>query len=201
MQQPQFRDTDRSRECAAAFTNDGLVRRARNPSWKILLKDLPTMLAGRDGTEIIGPFDAATVIDMVENGSIDKDSSFISFCPDPAFISLSGSHSPQAAGKELELHKLARSQARVAPLVLPAHEPAENTEGPLPLTEGRTESDDCNAYHVIVQIIDVTTDTSCALLQQVDWSTLFLATCSWGTSFSNGSTLAPRPRRYPRGAD
>ena len=84
---------------------------------------------------------------MVENGIIDKDSSLISFCCD-------GFHETFwelfTSDKELELHKSARNQARVAPLVLPAHEPEENTEG-------RTASDDCNAYHMIVQVIDSTT--------------------------------------------
>ena len=53
-----------------------------HPSWRIFLQDSPTMLAGRNGTKIISPFGAATVVDMVENGIIDKDSSLISFCCD-----------------------------------------------------------------------------------------------------------------------
>ena len=147
MQQPQFVTPTTATSGGREYT-----------SWKILQQDLPTMLAGRDGTKIIGPFDAATVIDMVENGSIDKDSSFISYCP-PNFSR--PFWEPFTAGKELELHKEARSHVRVAPLVLPANEPGESIKG-------RTESDDCNAYHEIVQIIDVKTDTGCALLQQID---------------------------------
>ena len=77
------------------------------------------MLAGRNGTKIISPFGAATVVDMVENGIIDKDSSLISFCCD-------GFHEtfwePFTSDKGLKLHKSARNQARVVPLVLPAHE-------------------------------------------------------------------------------
>jgi hypothetical protein len=152
MQQPQFVTP------TASATTASSGRQPEHPSWKILLQDLPTMLEGRNGTKTIGPFGAATVIDMIENGTIDKDSSLISFCCD-------GLHEtfwePFTPGKELELHKSARNQAHVAPLVLPAHEPEENTEG-------RTSNDDCNAYHVLVQAIDITKDTGTALLQQID---------------------------------
>ena len=127
-------------------------------SWKILQQDHNTMLTGRDGTKIIGPFDAATVIDMVENGSIDKDSSLISYCP-PGFAM--PFWEPFTSDKELELHKAARNQARVAPMILPAQEPEEDTEG-------RTEADDHNAYHMLIQIIDNKCETGSALLQQAD---------------------------------
>ena len=51
------------------------------------------MLTGRDGTKIIGPFDAATVIDMLDSGDIDKDSSLISYSPDGLLAS--GRRSPR----------------------------------------------------------------------------------------------------------
>ena len=112
------------------------------------------MSGGRDGTKIMGPFDAATVIDMLESGAIDKDSSFISNYPDDFWEVFT-------PDKELALHKAVRSQARVAPMVLPAPEPEEDTES-------RTETDDRNAYHVLLQIIDNKCDTGRALLQQAD---------------------------------
>ena len=110
------------------------------------------MLTGRDGTKIIGPFDAATVIDMVENGSIDKDSSLISYryCPIGFAVPF---WEPFTSDKELELHKAARNEARVAPMILPAQEPEEDTEG-------RTEADDHNAYHLLIQIIDNPCETA-----------------------------------------
>ena len=112
------------------------------------------MSGGRDGTKIMGPFDAATVIDMLESGAIDKDSSLISNYPDDFWEVFT-------PDKELALHKAVRSQARVSPLVLPAPEPEEDTES-------RTETDDRNAYHVLLQIIDNKCDTGRALLQQAD---------------------------------
>ena len=78
------------------------------------------MLTGRDGTKIIGPFDAATVIDMLDSGDIDKDSSLISYSPDGFWEAIT-------PDKELEIYKSARGQARVAPLTLPAQEPEEDT--------------------------------------------------------------------------
>ena len=126
-----------------------------HPTFKILVQDATVMMSGgRDGTKIIGPFDAATVIDMLESGAIDKDSSLISNYPDDFWEVFT-------PDKELALHKAVRSQARVAPLVLPATEPEEDTES-------RTEADDRNAYHVLLQIIDNKCDTGRALLQQAD---------------------------------
>lgn len=112
------------------------------------------MLTGRDGTKIIGPFDAATVIDMLDNGDIDKDSSLISYSPDGFWEAIT-------PDKELEIYKSARGQARVAPLTLPAQEPEEDTVG-------RTEADDRDAYHLLMQIINNKVDTGRALLQQAD---------------------------------
>jgi hypothetical protein len=123
-------------------------------TFKILLQDHNTMLTGRDGTKIIGPFDAATVIDMLDNGDIDKDSSLISYSPDGFWEAIT-------PDKELEIYKSARGQARVAPLTLPAQEPEEDTVG-------RTEADDRDAYHLLMQIINNKVDTGRALLQQAD---------------------------------
>ena len=126
-----------------------------HPTFKILVQDATIMMSGgRDGTKIIGPFDAATVIDMLESGAIDKDSSLISNYPDDFWEVFT-------PDKELALHKAVRSQARVAPLILPAKEPEEDTES-------RTEADNRNAYHVLLQIIDNKCDTGRALLQQAD---------------------------------
>ena len=60
-----------------------------------------------------------TVIDMLENGTIDKDSSLISNYPDDFWEVFT-------PDKELALHKAVRSQARVAPLILPAPVPEES---------------------------------------------------------------------------
>ena len=49
--------------------------------WKILTQDGETMRMGRDGTQVIGPIDSGTLIDKIENGEIDTDSSLIAFCP------------------------------------------------------------------------------------------------------------------------
>ena len=123
-------------------------------TYKILLQDGNTMLKGRDGTKIIGPFDAATVIDMLNSGDIDKDSSLISYNPDGFWEAIT-------QDKELEIYKSARGQARVAPLILPAQDPEEDTVG-------RTEADDNKAYHLLMQIINNKVDTGRALLQQAD---------------------------------
>ena len=49
--------------------------------WKIILQDGDTMRTGHDGTQIIGPMDSNTVIEKIENGEIDTDSSLIALCP------------------------------------------------------------------------------------------------------------------------
>ena len=67
-------------------------------TYKILLQDGNTTLKGRDGTKIIGPFDAATVIDMLDSGDIDKDSSLISYNPDGFWEAIT-------QDKELEIYK------------------------------------------------------------------------------------------------
>ena len=112
------------------------------------------MSGSRDGTKIVGPLDAATVIDMLESGAIDKESSLISNYPD-------GFWEEFTPDKELTLHKAVRSQARVEPLFLPAPEPQEDIKG-------RTEADDRNAYHLLMQIINNKCETGRALLQQAD---------------------------------
>ena len=127
------------------------------------------MSGGRDGTKIIGPLDAATVIDMLESGAIDKDSSLISNYPD-------GFWEEFTADKELALHKTIRGQARVAPLIL-SRAPEQQED-----TEGRTEADDHNAYHLLLQIINNKCETGRALLQQAD---NILGTIQSGHKFFN----------------
>ena len=84
--------------------------------WFILTQDVQALLSGRDGTEVIGPLDSTTVIDKIEGGEIDTDSSMISFSPlgfDTPFWE------PISLDKVIELYKIARNEARVTLLNSP----------------------------------------------------------------------------------
>ena len=74
------------------------------------------MLSGRDGTKMIGPLDSTTVIDKIEGGEIDTDSSMISFSPLGFDTSL---WEPISLDKVIELYKIARNEARVTLLNSP----------------------------------------------------------------------------------
>ena len=136
------------------------------------------MSGGRDGTKIIGPFDAATVIDMLESGAIDKDSSLISNYPDDFWEVFT-------PDKELALHKAVRSQARVAPLVLPATEPEEDTES-------RTERPTTATLTTCSSRLSTTSVTPDA--HSCSRPTTSSATPNRATSSSSGSTIAPSLR-------
>ena len=84
--------------------------------WFILTQDVQAMLSGRDGTKMIGPLDSTTVIDKIEGGEIDTDSSMISFSPLGFDTSL---WEPISLDKVIELYKIARNEARVTLLNSP----------------------------------------------------------------------------------
>ena len=66
------------------------------------------MLSGRDGTKMIGPLDSTTVIDKIEGGEIDTDSSMISFSPLGFDTPL---WEPISLDKVIELYKIALPDA------------------------------------------------------------------------------------------
>ena len=74
------------------------------------------MLSGRDSTKMIGPLDSTTVIDKIEGGEIDTDSSMISFSPLGFDTPL---WEPISLDKVIELYKIARNEARVTLLNSP----------------------------------------------------------------------------------
>ena len=84
--------------------------------WFILTQDVQAMLSGRDGTKMIGPLDSTTVIDKIEGGEIDTDSSMISFSPLGFDTPL---WEPISLDKVIELYKIARNEARVTLLNSP----------------------------------------------------------------------------------
>jgi len=128
--------------------------------WKIMIQDEATMRTGRDGTQVIGPLKSADIIDMIEDGNLDTDSSLISYCPigfDTAFWE------PFSHDKLFELYKIARSEASVKTLVLPTSETNTPT-----MVKGRSTNDDIDAYHLIISCITIKADTGSALIQQID---------------------------------
>ena len=88
--------------------------------WKILLQDGDTMRMERDGTQVIGPIDSGTLIDKIENGEIDTDSSLIAFCPrgfDTAFWE------PFSQEKVLELYNNNNNNSTNVPEMGPTNIP------------------------------------------------------------------------------
>ena len=71
-------------------------------SWKILVQNEDTMKSGQDGQRILGSLDASKVLDMINNGEIDRDSSLISFSP-PGFFK--DFWEPFTAEKEVQLYR------------------------------------------------------------------------------------------------
>ena len=50
-------------------------------TWKILVQNVDTMKSGQDGQKIFDSLEASEVLDMINNGEVDRDSSLISFSP------------------------------------------------------------------------------------------------------------------------
>jgi hypothetical protein len=130
--------------------------------WKIMIQDETTMRTGRDGTQVIGPLKSADIIDMIEDGNLDTDSSLISYCP-IGFDTALEFWEPFSHDKLFELYKIARSEASVKTLVLPTSETNTPT-----IVKGRSTNDDIDAYHLIISCITIKADTGSALIQQID---------------------------------
>ena len=129
----------------------------------IMAQDGLAMSQHRDGTNILGPFNAGTILDMLEEGHIDRDTAYIQYAP-PGFSK--PFWTPISGDIEHDLLRRYRASMRVSPIDLP------NTQVPA-VVEVKQE-DYFNpkiqeqAYYEIVGMVSEETDTSRALLVQID---------------------------------
>ena len=141
-------------------------------SWKILMQDTTAMMSGRNGTTILGPLGAAEMLNMINTGGVDRDTSLISFSPlgfDTSFWE------PFTDEKELQIYRSLQSGADTTPMRGPETYPAptlsmapSETEEASDASKDRSEADDTDAYHLLVGCISVKGVTGKALVQQID---------------------------------
>ena len=145
-------------------------------TWKILVQNVDTMKSGQDGQKIFDSLEASEVLDMINNGEVDRDSSLISFSPAGFYQDF---WEPFTVEKEVQLHRSLRSGVNVTPMPMrqletnPKTDPRPTLYMPTELeeasdAEGRSEKDDIDSYHLIVGCVSVKNDMGKALVQQID---------------------------------
>ena len=143
-------------------------------SWKILVQNGDTMRSGQNGQKVLGSLEASKVLDMINSGEVDRDSSLISFSPAGFYKDF---WEPFTAEKEVQLYRSLRSEANVTPMrqleTDPETDPMPTLYMPSELEEasdakGRSEIDDVDAYHFIIDCVSVKGDTGKALVQRID---------------------------------
>ena len=117
----------------------------------------------RDSTNVLGPFAAGTLLDMLEDGQIDRDTALLQYAP-PGFSK--PFWTPISEDIEHDLLKRYRASMRVSPIDLPYTQ--------VPAVVEVKQEDYFNpkiqeqAYYEIVGMVSEETDTSRALLVQID---------------------------------
>ena len=132
-------------------------------NYYIMTQNVFVMTEYRDSTNVLGPFAAGTLLDMLEDGQIDRDTALLQYAP-PGFSK--PFWTPISGDIEHDLLRRYRASMRVSPIDLP------NTQVPA-VVEVKQE-DYFNpkiqeqAYYEIVGMVSEETDTSRALLVQID---------------------------------